>query len=124
MQGCDKAFHVSPFIDMAARYRFRLKEPGEKLSILIRQSLRDGETLLAMHTARREALSDTALLRVLVKYPLLTAKVMFAIHWEALKLWIKAARYHSRPAPPSDEVSIIPAERQGHESRATGQATH
>jgi uncharacterized protein len=124
VQGCDKAFHVSPFIDMAARYRFRLKEPGEKLSILIRQSLRDGETLLATHTARREALSDGALLRILATYPLMTAKVMIAIHWEALKLWTKGARYHSRPAPPLDEVSVILDESPGRETRAAGQVTN
>lgn len=124
VQSCDKAFHVSPFIDMAARYRFRLKEPGDKLSILIRQSLQDGETLLATHTARREALSDGALLRILVNYPFMTAKIMIAIHWEALKLWIKGARFHSRPAPPIDEVSLIPPGENGQESGTTSQATH
>lgn len=124
VQGCDKAFHVSPFIDMAARYRFRLKEPGDKLSILIRQSLSDGETLLATHTARRAALSDSALLRILANYPFMTAKVMIAIHWEALKLWIKGARYHSRPAPPAEEVSVIPTGNPGAPSTAAGQTTH
>ncbi len=107
VQACDKAFHVSPFIDMAARYRFRLKPPTERLSILIRQSLTDGETLLATHTAERETLSDGALLTILARYPLMTVKVMTAIHWEALKLWLKGARYHAKPLPPSNEVSIV-----------------
>jgi len=106
-QACDKTFHVSPFIDMAARYRFRLKPPGEKLSILIRQSLAYGGTLLATHTARRETLSDRALLAILARYPLMTMKVVVAIHWEALKLWIKGARFHGKPPPPADEVSVI-----------------
>lgn len=123
VQACDKAFHVSPFIDMAARYRFRLKEPRDRLSILIRQSLGDGETLLATHTARRATLSDGALLRILVDYPFLTAKVMIAIHWEALKLWVKGARYHGRPAAPSDEVSVIQSPPPGQAAGTARQAT-
>jgi uncharacterized protein len=124
VQGCDKAFHVSPFINMAARYRFRLKEPGAKLSILIRQSLEDGETLLATHTARRESLSDGALLRILVNYPFMTAKVMIAIHWEALKLWMKGAQFHARPAPPIEDVSLISASGHGQKSEIAGPITH
>jgi len=120
-QACDKAFHVSPFINMAARYRFRLKPPGEKFSILIRQSLEDGETLLATHTARREALSDGALLAILASYPFMTVKVMVAIHWEALKLWIKGARFHTKPEPPAEEVSVIAA---GHHEPQPEMANH
>ena len=124
VQACDKAFYVSPFIDMVARYRFRLKEPRDRLSILIRQSLRDGETLLATLTAQRGALTDQALLRVLVTYPFLTAKIVVAIHWEALKLWIKGARYHARPTPPDNEVSLIQNGHPAHESGATGPTSH
>ncbi len=124
VQACEKVFHVSPFIDMAAVYRFRLKPPGERLSILIRQSLADGETLLATHTARREALSDAALLAILLRYPLMTMKVMIAIHWEALKLWLKGARYHAKPVPPPQEVSVVDQGRHGPVSRAVDQAAH
>lgn len=124
VQTCEKAFYVSPFLDMAATYRFRLKEPRDKLSILIRQSLSDGETLLATHTARRGALDDRALLAILVVYPLMTLKIMVGIHWEALKLWIKGARYHSRPPPPAQEVSIIDAENVKDEPGVANHATH
>lgn len=106
-QNCDKSFYVSPFMDMTATYRFRLKEPGEKLSILIRQETPEGETLVATHTGVREALTDRALLKMALLYPLLTAKVVAAIYWEALKLWIKGAAFHKRPEAPGEPISII-----------------
>ena len=94
-------------MDMTATYRFRLKEPGDKLSILIRQETPEGETLVATHTGTRETMTDRALLKVALLYPLLTAKVVAGIHWEALKLWIKGAVFHKRPAAPGEPVSVI-----------------
>jgi len=105
IQSCDKRFHVSPFIGMAATYRFRLQEPDDRLSIMIRQATPAGELLQAVHSASRVRLDDAALLRVWVTHPLVTVKVIAGIHWEAFKLWLKGARYHSRPAPPKVEVS-------------------
>ncbi|WP_193181398.1 DUF1365 domain-containing protein [Nisaea sediminum] len=107
LQSCDKGFYVSPFIGMQSTYRFRLKDPGEKLSILIRQETPAGETLVATHTGRREELSDGTILRMAALYPLLTVKVVAGIHWEALKLWIKGAVFHERPAEPDRAVTVI-----------------
>lgn len=107
-QACDKALYVSPFIDMDSLYRFRVKEPGERLSILIRQSVPEGEQLLATLTGERALLADRQLARAFVSHPLMTLKVMGAIHWQALWLWIKGATFHRRPAPPADPVSPIP----------------
>lgn len=106
-QSCDKGFYVSPFMGMQATYRFRLKQPAEKLSILIRQETPEGETLIATHTGRREALTDSAILKMAVLYPLLTLKVVAGIHWEALKLWIKGAVFHERPEEPDQAVTVI-----------------
>jgi len=105
LQRCDKRFHVSPFIGMTASYRFRLDEPDERLAILIRQESPAGELLIATHTARRAPLDDAGLLRAFVSHPLITLKVIASIHWEALRLWLKGARYHARPRPPEHEVS-------------------
>ncbi|MSP88813.1 MAG: DUF1365 domain-containing protein [Alphaproteobacteria bacterium] len=105
LQRCDKRFHVSPFIGMSATYRFRLVEPGEKLSILIRQGTPAGELLIVTHTARRAALDDAGLIEAFLSHPLVTLKVVCGIHWEALKLWLKGARYHAKPARPERELS-------------------
>ncbi|MBO6561244.1 MAG: DUF1365 domain-containing protein [Nisaea sp.] len=107
LQSCDKGFYVSPFMEMKSTYRFRLKEPGEKLSILIRQETPAGETLIATHTGRRETLTDGSILKMAALYPLLTLKVVTGIHWEALKLWVKGAVFHERPAEPENAVTVI-----------------
>lgn len=108
VQRAAKRFHVSPFIDMAKLYRFRIDAPEEKLALLIREDAADGELLVASQTARRVAWSDRNLLRAFVRYPLLTLKVMGAIHWEALRLWLKGAKYHPRPPPPAIQVETVP----------------
>ncbi len=107
LQSCDKGFYVSPFIEMASAYRFRLREPGQKLSILIRQAVAEGEILLATLTGRRVPIDRGGLWQALLRYPLMTAKVMAAIHWEALWLWRKGARYHQRGAPPDQPVTQV-----------------
>ena len=107
LQKCEKGFFVSPFIEMTAAYRFRLREPGEKLSVLIRQAVPDGEILLATLTGRRVAIDRGGLWRAFVRYPLMTVKVMAAIHWEALWIWRKGARYHRRGAPPDEAVTSV-----------------
>ena len=107
LQSCDKGFYVSPFIEMASAYRFRLREPGQKLSILIRQAVAEGEILLATLTGRRVPIDGGGLWQALLRYPLMTAKVMAAIHWEALWLWRKGARYYQRGAPPDQPVTQV-----------------
>ena len=107
LQSCDKGFYVSPFIEMAAAYRFRLRQPDSKLSILLRQSVAEGEILLATLTGRRVAIDRGGLWQALLRYPLMTAKVMAAIHWEALWLWVKGARYYRRGAAPEQAVTQV-----------------
>jgi len=107
VQQAAKHFHVSPFIDMAQLYRFRVAEPEEKLTLLIREDAADGELLVASQTGRRVAWTDRNLFRAFVRYPLLTFKVIGAIHWEALRLWLKGASYHARPAAPAIPVEIV-----------------
>lgn len=102
-----KTFYVSPFIGMRAKYKFRVFEPEGRLAVVIRERDEAGnDILLATHRARREALSDAQLLRACLTLPFVTLKVMAGIHWEALKLWLKGARYHRRPTPPTGEAIL------------------
>ena len=103
-----KDFHVSPFIAMEAEYRFNLRAPEERLSILIRETDAGGDLLLATQTGRRQALADRTLLRACFRFPLVTLKVIGAIHWQALKLWLKGVRLHRRPPAPLEEASRDP----------------
>jgi DUF1365 family protein len=98
---CAKRMYVSPFIAMEGRYRFRIDAPEGQLRLVITESDRDGPLLVARHTAARHALDDRALLRAFAAFPFLTAKVIVAIHWQALRLWLKGARIEPHPAPKS-----------------------
>src|SRR6202035_946534 len=93
----DKLFYVSPFIDMAMRYYFRVSPPGERVKLRILETDRGGPLLAATFNGRRRALTTPALLRSVFSLPLVTFKIMAAIHWEALKLWLKGARLVPRP---------------------------
>lgn len=107
VQHCDKAFYVSPFMDMDLRYEFRVRPPTETLSIRIDTSDAEGMVLVARHVARKQELTDRALLRAFFAIPFLTLRVIGGIYWEALKIWLKRVRLRSRPAPPDREISVV-----------------
>lgn len=94
-----KEMFVSPFIEMDQTYRFTIRPPTERLAIRIKQAARGeaGDTLIATQTGERRALSDAALARLAFSHPLAAFKVIFAIHWHALKLWLKGARFIRYP---------------------------
>jgi len=106
LQRADKRFYVSPFNTVDGHYRFKLKAPGERLKILIRQfDADDEEMLLASHTAEGEPLTQRNLAAALAKHPLMTFKVIGGIHWEALKLWRRGLKIVDRPAPPRNPIT-------------------
>jgi uncharacterized protein len=92
----DKLFYVSPFIEMAMRYHFRVSPPNHNVKLRILESDREGPLLAATFNGRRRALTTAALLRSFFLLPLVTFKIVAAIHWEALRLWLKGARLMPR----------------------------
>jgi len=88
----DKLFYVSPFVEMAMRYHFRILPPGEQVKLRILETDRNGPLLAATFSGRRRPLSTAALVRAFVALPVFTVKIVAAIHWEALRLWLKGAR--------------------------------
>lgn len=107
VQRCDKAFYVSPFMDMDLHYVFRVVPPGDRLKIVIETSDDASLVLTARHLARRVELTDRALLKAFITIPFLTLKVVLGIHWEALKIWLKGVRLKKRPLPPAEPVSFV-----------------
>ena len=111
-QECDKAFYVSPFIDMQATYRFQILPPsvkpeaGERVAIVINETDPEGPLLDASFVAARVSLSDGKLLSLLLRHPLMGLKVIGGIHWEALRLWLKGAPFRRCPPEPSQSVTI------------------
>lgn len=99
-QSRSKLFYVSPFVEMEARYNFRMNVPGEQLKWRILETDRSGPLLAATYNGNRRALTTGAILNCLLQIPLLMWKIVGGIHYEALKLWLKGMRYVPRPAPP------------------------
>jgi DUF1365 family protein len=104
---CAKRLYVSPFMDVAGRYNFGTRQPGETLFLHIHQTDADGPLLDAWVRGEREPMTDRLLIQKLWRYPLLTIKVIAGIHWEALKLWLKGVGLRPRPAAPNHAVTIV-----------------
>ncbi|MDE2239489.1 MAG: DUF1365 domain-containing protein [Rhodospirillales bacterium] len=104
-QEADKNLYVSPFMDMNLRYRFTLTPPGEALGLHIAVADAEGILLRATLAGPRRAITDANLLRAALAHPLLGIKVLGAIHWEALWIWLKGVGLRPRPAAPAALVS-------------------
>jgi len=105
----DKQFHVSPYMAMARRYDWRFTSPADDLRVHMKVCEGDTCEFDATLSLRRRPLDRHALGRVLWRYPLMTAQVMGAIHWQALRLWLKRTPVYDHPAghdrPQSRELS-------------------
>ena len=106
-QECDKAFYVSPFLDMRMRYKFRLTTPDAELRLRILEEDDAGPVLAATFSARRRTFATRPLLGAFLRLPLMTVKVLVAIHWEALRLWAKGVRLVPKPPAPAAEITIL-----------------
>lgn len=103
----NKRLHVSPFFDVSGQYEFRLEAPDERFKLSIRKVGASGPDFFASMTLKRRAATSTAFARWLFGFPLSTLFTIGAIHLEALKLWMKGARYHSRPKPPAETTTQV-----------------
>ena len=90
---CEKKFHVSPFIEMDCNYFFRILKPTEKISVIIDQYQSNEKILYASQDGIRRDFTSSELIRSYLKHPLMTFKIIIAIHFEAFKLWSKGIRY-------------------------------
>ena len=89
----DKVFHVSPFCDIEGGYRFRFHLERPVPLARIDYDDADGELLLTSISGKARGWSGAALLGAFLRMPFLTAGVMFRIHWQALKLWLKGVPF-------------------------------
>lgn len=95
-----KHFYVSPFSDLDLEFDFRFQTPGEKLRIFVDDYRGTDRELISTLTGDRITLTDRNLLLLSLKYPLLTLKVIFGIHWHALRLWMKGLHARRKEADP------------------------
>jgi hypothetical protein len=99
----DKRFYVSPFVEMAMRYHFRVMLPQDRVKLRILETNSEGPLLSATFNGQRRILTTRELLRSFFSLPLVTLKIIAAIHWEALRLWLKGVRPVPRPGKTADE---------------------
>jgi DUF1365 family protein len=104
----NKEFYVSPFLAMEMRYQFRLAPPSDSVKLRILESDMKGPVLAATFNGRRRDLTTPGLLRCFVALPLVTFKIMAAIHWEALRLWLKGVRLVPRPSARARPIRAEP----------------
>lgn len=95
-QSCAKDFYVSPFLSMNCTYDFEVQIPADEVMIAINESEAGKPVLTAAFSGRRKPLGDAALAVLLLRHPLMTLKVIAAIHYEAVRLMLKGVRRHSR----------------------------
>jgi DUF1365 family protein len=92
-----KAFHVSPFIDMDIHYDWRFREPQESLQVHM-IDYQGGEKLFDASLAlQRRKISRSSLNGVLLRYPVMTGKVITMIYWQALRLVLKKTPFFAHP---------------------------
>ncbi len=101
--GSDKAFHVSPFMGMDHRYRWRLTPPAQTLSIAITSDRAGERAFDATLRLDRAPLTRAALTRVLVRHPAAGLVTLARIYAQALRLKRKGAPYFPHPDPTTPE---------------------
>lgn len=104
--GCAKNFYVSPFLSRDCRYNFRIRPPGRDVAVVIQEEEAGRPILNAGFAGERRALRDRMLAKMLLRYPLMTLKVVLAIHFEAVRLMLKGIRRH----PHQPKAIYAPAE--------------
>ena len=106
-QTCGKDFYVSPFMDMDMQYDFRLTPPGTTVSAVVTAGDATGTLIVASLSGRRQTFSEGVLIGLLARIPMLTLKVIGAIHWHALKMWLRGFQITARPSAPDSPITIV-----------------
>lgn len=92
---CDKAFYVSPFFDKTGQYKFTFEPPADRMTLAISYRADGAERMRALLSGEARPVTSGTSLGLLARFPFMTLGVIAGIHWEALKLVLKGAKYHS-----------------------------
>ena len=94
-----KDFYVSPFIETRGGYRVHVRDEASRLRITINHEQPEGLLLHASLDLMRRPMTDRNLARMLVRHPFVTHKTIGMIHWHAVRLWLRGARFHRHREP-------------------------
>ena len=91
-----KNYYISPFLSYDNHLKWQFDVPGEKMFMSV-NSLKDEKVeLKTLLIGQRKELSNTNLIFLLLRYPLITIMIIFLIHYQALKLWLKKIKYYKK----------------------------
>ena len=103
---CKKKFYVSPFIEMDCEYHFKTLNPKEQLSVVINQNDKDGKLLFASQDGISKDFNNKNLILSYLTHPLMTFKIIVAIHYEAFKLWVKRIKLIAKKIKLKNNITI------------------
>ena len=103
---CKKKFYVSPFIEMDCEYHFKTLNPREQLSVVINQNDKDGKLLFASQDGISQDFNNKNLILSYLTHPLMTFKIIGAIHYEAFKLWAKRIKLIAKKIKLKNNITI------------------
>jgi DUF1365 family protein len=105
----DKAFYVSPFLGMDGRYSVVVRDAEDGLTIAINERSGEDRVLTTSLVLRRRPLTERTLLGMLVRHPFVTQRTIGLIHWHALRLWLRGARFHRHGDAAREAAAARPA---------------
>ena len=100
-----KSMHVSPFMPMDIYYRLRLSWQADQMSLALLCEGPNGTDLSAVMRLQRRPADAAGLARLIWAYPFTTLRVVAAIHWQALRLWLKRVPVVPHPKHSSNRIS-------------------
>ena len=103
---CEKKFYVSPFMDLDSKYYFKISNPDKSLLVTIDQRDKDGKLLFASQDGVKSDLNSKNLIFSYLKHPFMTFKIISAIHFEALRLWIKGIKLVKKKVKIKNNISF------------------
>ena len=91
---------------MNCTYFFKILKPNGKISIIIDQYDKNGKILYASQEGIKVKLNNKNLIKSYLKHPLMTFKIILAIHYEAFKLWVKGIRLIKKTLKNKNNITV------------------
>ena len=104
----DKHFYISPFSDLDTRLHFNVKTPGENVSVSINESDTEGAYFFSFLVGQKKDLSNFNLLKYTLLFPFITLSIVWGIHWQALKLFLKKIPVRAKSSSPELQTDVRP----------------